>query len=248
MIRNLKVLGLALAAVFAFAAVTASAASAASFLTSTGPVTLTGTQNEEGENGQFNNSLTAFGNKVICKGATYAGHKTAVTPHAFMASGESSTTITPDWESRTCTTIATGLEFPTTVDMNGCDFVFDLGETTTHETKTAYKVTVTEECPENGTIKVTVFGSAAKHTANEPFCVIDIHKQTDRGDIFAVDNGDGSINITGTVEHVVSNRTSPTGSILCGASEEANGIQHIKVHVTGHNEAGNPTSISLSHN
>jgi hypothetical protein len=138
-----------------------------------------------------------------------------------------------------------GLEFPTTVDMNGCDFEFDLLGTT--ETS-KYKVKATEECPTTETIKVTVFSNATKHTENKPFCVIDITKETNRGEgLVARDTGNGSFDITGTVENIKSDQESPTGSILCPKEETKTGILHIDVNVTGDTEVGTATTISLSH-
>jgi hypothetical protein len=254
MIRNLKILGLGLVAVFALSAVTASAASAqVGTITSTGPVTLTGTQT----GAKNENSLTAFGGVVTCANAKYTGHKTLTEAqtisglkHEAVPNDTSKVTITPHYGS--CITTQAGIEFPTTVDMNSCDFHFDLGVTIAAN---KYKVKAAEECvkkvPENPaleTIKITVFANAAKHTANEPFCVIDITKQTERGEtLAATDTLNGTIDITGTIEGIKADRESPTGSILCPKEETKTGILHIDATITGDNVGGAATTVSLSH-
>jgi hypothetical protein len=247
MIRNLKILGLGLVAVFALSAVTASAALAQNgLITSTGPVKLTGTQTGE----KFANSLTAFGGKVTCANAKYNGFKILTQKqteegktHELLASGSSNVTIVPNYGS--CITTQAGIEFPTTVDMNGCDFEFDLLGTISANN---YKIRATEECPAANTIKVTVFANAAKHTANEPFCIIDITKETNRGEtLVATDTLNGSIDVTGTINNIKSDRESPTGSILCPKEEDKLGILHIDVNITGDNSVNAATAISLSH-
>jgi len=248
MVRNLKVLGVALAAVFALSAVTASAALAqVGTITSTGPVkltgTLTGAKNE--------NSFTAFGGVLSCATAKYTGNKIltqaqteAGKTHELVPTDSSSVTVTPHYGS--CILTQAGIEFPTTVDMNGCDFELDFGVTTGVANK--YKVKTTEECPSTQTIKTTIFENATKHAENKPFCVIDITKETNRGEgLTATDTLNGSIDITGTVEGLKMDRESPTGSFLCPKEETKTGIWHFDINVTGDNAAGAATTISLSH-
>jgi hypothetical protein len=167
MIRNLKILGVALIAVFALSAVMASAALAQNgLLTSTGPVkltgTLTGAKNE--------NSLTAFGGVVTCSTTKYTGNKILTEAqtkegktHELLQSGSSNVTITPHFTG--CITTQAGIEFPMTIDMNGCDFEFDLGVTSAAN---KYKVKMTEECPTANTIKTTIFANATKHAETHP--------------------------------------------------------------------------------
>jgi hypothetical protein len=247
MVRKLKVLGVALAAVFALSAMTASAASAqVGTITSTGPVTLTGTQTGVPNE----NSLTVFGGVVTCANAKYTGHKVlteaqtiAGKTHERLPNDSSSVTITPHYGS--CITKQAGIEFPDTIDMNGCDFEFDLGVTISAN---KYKVKTTEECPSANTIKVTDFANAAKHTGNEPFCVIDITKETNRGEgLVATDTLNGTIDITGTIENIKAHKESPTGSILCPKEETNKGIWHFDLSFTGDNAVNAATTISLSH-
>jgi hypothetical protein len=247
MVRKLKILGVALAAVFALSAVTASAALAQiNMFTSTGPMKLTGAQTGI----KNENSLTVFGGVLTCANAKYNGFKTLTEAqtkegkvHELLPSGSSSVTIAPNYGS--CITTQSGLEFPATVDMNGCDFEFDLGSTIELN---KYKVKVTEECPFENTIKITAFSNATKHAANEPFCVKDITKVTNRGEgLTARDTQNGTIDITGTIENIEVQRESPTGSILCPKEEIKNGIWHFDLSFTGDNASGLTTTISLSH-
>jgi len=126
MIRNIKVLGLALVAVFAFSAIAASAASAQNGrITSTGPVTLDGT--EDGIN-----AFTGFGAKVECPNTVVTGHKTLTTKqteekltHELIPSGSSSFTLTLDLPAN-CNAVEAGTNHRTTVTLNGCDFDIEI--------------------------------------------------------------------------------------------------------------------------
>jgi hypothetical protein len=247
MVRNLKVLGLGLVAVFALSAVTASAALAQNgLLTSTGPVKLTGTPT----GAKNENSITKFGGVYTCANTKYTGNKILtqkqteeLKTHELLPNGSSSVTVTPHFGS--CISTQAGIEFPTTIDMNGCDLEFDLGVTIAVN---KYKVKATEECPSTQTIKITVFANATKHAENVPFCVIDITKETNRGEaLTATDTLNGTVDITGTIEGLKADRESPTGSILCPKEETKVGILHIDISITGDNAAGAATTISLSH-
>lgn len=234
MTRNLKVLGLALMAAFAFSAVAASAASAQQgTLTSDGPVTLTGT-----ETGENTNLLTAFGLTVKCPGSTYGGHKVGSTT-AFLPSGSTTATLTPKYIN--CVSGA----FPVTVDMNGCDYVVHLGETTGGVAGT-YGVTFDVVCTAPNVIKVTAFTNAADHTAGKPFCTLEVKAQTGLKGAHATDTGNGHIDLTGTVEGIHIAR-SGSHVVLCPASTIATGKLDLDVTVAGHNEAKGATGISLSH-
>ena len=129
MTLNLKALGLALVAVFALSAVAASAASAQQgTLTSTGPVTLTAT-----ETGAAQNWFEAFGARVECPGSTINGHKVATTPHVPIPVPATQATLTPKWLETVgglpnCK--VPGLGLTATIDMNGCDFVASINQTT----------------------------------------------------------------------------------------------------------------------
>jgi hypothetical protein len=104
MIRNLKVLGVAFAAVLALSAVAATAASAEGKVTCTSyPCTLTGTSPLE------NDVFNTEGGKVECKAAF----------HSLISEASSSLTVTPTY------TECRAFGFVNaTVNMNGCDYLF----------------------------------------------------------------------------------------------------------------------------
>jgi hypothetical protein len=170
MIRNLKVLGLALVAVFAMSALAASAASAqgvqGEFTTSNGTAqTLIGT--ETGAAGSGANALTALGAKVECPGSTLTGHKFNVTPHVAIPNKETTATITPHYKNCAAFNPAS---HPATVTMNGCDYVLHLGVTTGGVAGT-YGATVDIVCPAGKVIEVHVYNNVA-HT--ELLCTIKV--------------------------------------------------------------------------
>lgn len=129
MIRNLKVLGLAVAAVLALTALAASAASAAEFHGEEGNLTLSGTQTTI-------NVFRTDAGEVTCKKASFSGTTTAATV--------TSVTVTPSYSE--CHAIFFGLTVNVTVDVNGCAYIIGANG---H---------VTLECPENKHIEVTAPG------------------------------------------------------------------------------------------
>jgi len=106
MIRNFKVLGLALVAAFAMSAVVASAASA-DFRSESDHTIITGTQGVP-------NTFTVTAGTTHCGTATFEGTSTETT--------SSSITITPTYEN--CRITNFGVEtVNATVDMNGCHYL-----------------------------------------------------------------------------------------------------------------------------
>ncbi|MEX2081372.1 MAG: hypothetical protein WEC33_07120 [Dehalococcoidia bacterium] len=237
MIRNLKALGLAMAAAFAFSAIAASGASAQQgVLTSDGPVTLTATENKEGLN-----ALTSFEGKTECPGSTYTGHKFDVTPHELIPNQATTATLTPHYKQADCISEdAGGTVRSSTVHMNGCDYVFHLGETTGGEH--TYGVTADVVCPKDKHIQVTV------HTDQEhgPFtrvCTVTVGPQTGlKGAHVTTDTANHDLDIKGTFTDIA-----VTKSGLCGHAEEAKGEFHIDATVTGHNAEGKATGITVTH-
>lgn len=236
MIRNLKVLGLALVAVFAMAAMSASAASAANGkLTSTGPVTLDGT--ELAETGDTN-ALTAFGQTVECPGTEFFGHKYNVTPHELIPNGAETVTITPTYDN--CHTVAGN---KATVHMNECDFVLHIGETT--GTGDTYGVSADLVCPAGHEVDLEIFLSA--NNENTKLCTVTLgttggHNQGLTGP-HLTDETNGHVRITGTFEKVTA-----VESGLCGSSETTEGKYDVAMTFTGTNNFKESTAISLSHN
>jgi hypothetical protein len=243
MTRNLKALGLALVAVFALGAVVASAASAqVGTLTSTGPVTLIGTQTGAASA----NQLTAFGGTTQCANVKYTGHKYNVTPHTFIPNDVSTFTVTPHFG--TCTSKIGATSFPATVHMNNCDFVFHLEGTTPGVDTYTVKSTIEGGPPSPCFIDVTVFATAAKHTAGESFCNLLITPNA-AGYLgpHATDTTNGKVDFSGEITGLTVDKESPTGSILC--PEETTNAGKLSQDITfeGKNEGGIATSISLSH-
>lgn len=215
MTRKLKALCHALAVISAFSAVAATVASAQQgVLTSDGPVTLTGTQTGEGEpvtlvgtqtGAAGSNALTAFGGKTECVNAIYTGHEVGSTTNP-IPSGSSAATVTPHYGP------CVSLGFPSTVDMNGCDYVLDLEGT---NGKGGYGVKATVFCPEEKDITITIFTSSTKHTEGKSFCHITITEGALGYAGLEAKNTGGHIGITGTITGITAHKKSPTGSILC---------------------------------
>lgn len=157
--RNLKALGLALAAVVAMSAMAPLPAHAQlqGALTSDGPVTLVAT-----ETGESSNGFLAFGDSIRCPGSIYTGHKYNSTPHELIPSGSTTITITPHYSFEKCRT--TNANLPVTIFMNGCDFVLHIGTTTGKAGQHLYAATTDVVCPAEKTIQLTVFTSSAHST------------------------------------------------------------------------------------
>jgi hypothetical protein len=240
MIRNLKVLGVALAAVFALSAVAAAAASAqVGTFTSTGPWTLTATENA----GQLN-GITAFGlDPGLCPGSTYTFHKLNETPHKFIPNDVSQVTVTPHYKQPCITQPG---NFPTTIDMNDCDYAITLGTTTA--TGNQYNTTFHVVCQGTNQITTTIFTNATKHAENKPFCKLHMGTQSNLTGATAKDNLNGTIQINGTIKGVTMQRTNGgEDPLLCAASQTTQAELHINITASGKNEIGSATSVSLSH-
>jgi hypothetical protein len=119
MIRNLKVLGLALVAMLAMTAVAASAASADDLTSETSPVTLTGKQAGLGD------VFTTTAGTVKCKEVNYTATNVA-TPTTTVNAVPSYPEKTTSGEQN-----CTGFGFPATVATNGCTYRFTIGGATT---------------------------------------------------------------------------------------------------------------------
>jgi hypothetical protein len=257
MIRNLKVLGLALMAVFAMAAVTASAASAQNALiTSDGPVTLT-----LEETGTEANRLTAFGAFTECPGSKYTGHlvtteaQTSGKRHSEAAIGKNlipvpatTATITPHYKQPCKGSLGTVM----TIDMNGCDYVLHSGPTTGVQPPegATYETTMDIVCPPNKTITMTIWLSAAAHTSEPlaPKCILHIGEQKGLKGAHLTDTKltDGHIELTGEIVGLIMKQT--RNSILCPAGTETKEAKlDLDLTIKGHNSLGEPTGISLSH-
>jgi hypothetical protein len=255
MIRNLKTLGLALVAVFAMSALAASAASAQQGkLTSDGPVTLDASIMPPVEGGDTN-ALTAFGGtRVECNGVRYTGHKYNVTPHALIENGATQVTITPHYHfnNATCNTEAFGFTFPTTIDMNGCDYEFDLGGTSPPGAINNWDVGATVRCPAGADITLTVYTPGSNHLkVSEAWCGTRV---TEKAPPFqytglkASNLAGGKVRITGTIKGIEVHKEDlahANGLFPCPVQTDPAAELHIDVKVEG-TVNGAPTPISIS--
>jgi len=241
MIRNLKVLGLALVAVFALSAAAASMASAApAKITSTGPVTLDGT--EDGLN-----AFTGFGGKVECPGTIATGHKTLTTKqteekltHELIPSGSTSFTLTLDLPA-TCTTVEGEASHRTTVTMNGCDFDIELLEPTLEGT---FGTKSTLVCPPEKDIQIEVYPFAGSELGGI-VCTITVKPQSAEG-VHLVNKETPEkkwdLTATGTYQNFVSTR-SGSG---CATAEDKESKLHVNLTVKGTNSLKEPTDVTVS--
>jgi hypothetical protein len=245
MIRNLKVLGLALVAVFALTAVAASVASAQNgTITSSGPVTLTATETA----GKVN-ALTGFGLEVKCPDSVYTLHKLNETPHKFIPNDVSQMTITPHYNQLNHNCRANPGNFPVTVDMNGCDYALTLGPTVVGGSD-EYSTNVHIVCPQQPTVKqitVKAYTTEVKETEGKPFCTLHIGTQENKTGAIAKDLTNGTIELKGQVTGITVQRTNDEDPLLCAAQQITNASFDINAIASGKNEAGNATSVSLSH-
>lgn len=216
--RNLKTLGMALAAILAIGAVGASGAAAQEgMLTSDGPVTLTGVEAEGGLN-----AYTAFGGQIECPGSTGTGHKVGATPHEFIESGATAITLT----AQLANCEASGGE-ARTVDANGCDAVVR-DAVTAGEGEGTYTGVGDLVCPANEEIQIT--GGS---------CTISIPPQTGLTGLHATNEAGGKIRISGTIHSIT--------ATACGFLHTSEAQQHVDLVISGHNELGEATGIEISH-
>jgi hypothetical protein len=226
MIRNLKMLGIALVAVFAMSASAASAASQG-ILTSDGPVSLTGTESEEGFLITFSPTL-----KYYCH-THYVIGGVNMTPHGFTSTPVKTLTIAPQFSE--CEMDNGGTETPATFTMNGCDFVLHIGEGEAGK----YGTTLDFVCPAGKEIEFHAYSNATHATT---ICTFKLSAQTGISGA-TVSNGGGGIKLGGTFGGIHDVKT----GILCGGTSESNSVQlDVGGLITGKNEGGAATEISLT--
>jgi hypothetical protein len=236
MTRNLKALGLA---VLAICTMSASAASAQQGkLTSDGPVTL---HIKENPPPAVNAPVVAFGAETKCPSSSYTGHRYNVTPHSRIESGATTVTVTPHYSQSECTSSG----FSSTIDMNGCDYVFHIGSTTGGVAGT-YGVTADVVCPVGGHIVVTVWNGQTHVAPAFIVCTVTVKPQTGLiGPHLTNQAGGQHVLMRGTFNNVHVTRSGPcTGGPTQTTTE---GQIHIDATISGTNEAGGATAISISH-
>ena len=236
MIRNLKVLGLALVAMLALGVVGASGAMAAN---GTVKIGATGDGNLDGI--QINNNVFTVGGgrTVVCETVTFT---------ASMAAASSTVEkIIPKYEK--CTSTLAGVKVPATVTPNGCTYTVHLGETTGVEDQ--YSGTADVVCPEGKLIEVHVYKEGtlpANHKPENQLCGYTIGSQAGLGsgtvtNITTSTPKDLEINLN----LVKINYTRTLGTIPnCGAAA-AQATLSGKLTITGSTTPGVATDIILSH-
>lgn len=251
MIRNVKALGLALMAVFAFSALSASAASAQQGkLTSDGSVTLTGTEvGEAVNNNYFQNGL----GKVTCPGSTYTGHRvlthtqtTEGKTHERLQSGDTTATITPHYATKCFAHIAVLGTRPVTVTPNGCDFVFHIGQTTPAENKEGtYGVVAALVCPPEKDIEVHVYKSGSvEHPAGDSICTITIKPQEgiEGAHLKHTTGAPHDFDLIGTFTNIHEEHT----GTLCGTGTSGEAKLATNLTIDGLNSAGGSTEVTIT--
>jgi hypothetical protein len=239
MIRNIKALGLAFAAMLCMGAVAASAASAQTqgVLTSDGPVTLTGENTGEG----FDNAFTSQAGNVTCTEGTYTGHK--VGGEELLESGETTATITPKYVKCQAHTFFNLITLPATVTMNGCDYVFHVGDKTGEHT---YGVSADLVCPSGKHVDIHVYEGEGDETHSEnEVCAVSIEPQNSLSgeDTHLTHTTEGDdIDLTGSFENIQSEYE---GS-ACGEGTDNEAELHTDVTIEGHNAEGGDTGVTIT--
>lgn len=214
MIRNLKVLGLALVAVFALSAVAASMASAAEFSAESVPVTLTGTT----ESGVVEKFKTTAGS-VECHGEYEGTMATKPTTTVSIAVKGGS------YEN------CTALGFPgSTIHMNGCTYLFHITPATNPPTGSVDIV-----CPKEKEITVTAISAGTSK------CVIHVPPQTDLTTVRYSTIGAGAtreITAIAEISGLKYTHTPGTGLGKCTEGSATNGSYEGKATLTGEVDGG----------
>ncbi len=232
MIHNLKALGLALVATFALSAMAASAASAQQgVLTSDGPVTL-----DMFETGAGQNATTMFGEKIECAGTIYTGHQYNVTPHMPIPGPTTTITVTPHYNNANCT----AFPGPTkaTITMNGCDFVFHIGNTVAAD---RYALFADIVCPAGQKIEKHVY--LAPNNEEASWCTYTIGPQAGLpgGRLTTTTNGAEDVDIVGAFKSIHVEKHG-----LCGAGTTNFGEWDVDLTVKGTGPGGMPTGITVT--
>jgi hypothetical protein len=229
--RKFKALALALAAIFALSGIMASVAMAEGegTITSDGRVSLVGT-NVAGTETTFR----AFGMETQCT-IKYTIGNLKETPHKFVTPPVARVTVKADTiKCKSKIGESTGL--PTTVTGNKCDFtrVFPLLK------PGKWKMKSSIGCEAAESIEFHVYSSSA-HTTS--ICTVKVPPQENLEGGTAENISGGKITFGGTFTGIKATKT----GILCGGTAEtSSGEEEADVEVSGTNEAGGATEVSLS--
>lgn len=233
--RNLKVLGLALVAVFAMTAVLASAAQAQVKATvGASPAILTGEVIEHPTIGKSQTFTLSGGQKLSCEEVKATG---------TVLNGATSITASPTYSK--CKAVIGTETHLVTVTMNGCDYLFHGG---VEVSGTTFKeVEVDLVCPEGKEVEIHVYKSATTET--EELCTYKVHSFVGNKGNETHNEGTGSTNdvtITTSAENVATTRT---GSLLCGAASTVakyTGSTTVKAFEDLEGSEGKQVSLTLS--
>jgi hypothetical protein len=238
-IRNLKVLGLALAAVFAMSALTASAASAQTTIGKLTVASGTSATLDGTETGV--NRITAFGGFVECFASTVSGGKYRTTPHQSVPAGASEITLTPNWVN--CTAVDGLGSHKATVTMKTCDYEARIGETTGGVANT-YGLSIGVKCDGFGdTIQIDVYAFSGSELGGIQ-CTVKIKAQEDlTGAHLTTDTVNDDLSITGEITNIHAER-SGSG---CATETTAFATQDIGLTVKGTDGSGNNVGITVTH-
>jgi hypothetical protein len=218
MVRNFKVLGIAVIAMFAMSAVMASMASADKFKAESAPVTYTGNQEEQ-------NVFTTTAGTVKCTTTTFKG-TVAVTE-------TSEASVAPTYAG------CTAFGFPAHIDVNGCTFLLKIGAATTGTADVVcpagQEITVTATTSSvNSTLKCTVHVPAQTNLGTVTY------SNTGAG---ATREVLVAVNLAGNVKY---SHTAGTGLGACTSGSAATGSYKGSVKVTGENAGGTHVGVFVS--
>jgi hypothetical protein len=243
MIRGLKVF---LPALIAVCAVNAAAASMAAAqltqgeLTSVGSVRYTGTD-EEGKD-----RWTAFGLRSECHGH-YEGGKQNETEEVSAGkfrhkpTGDALTTLTIAPTYSSCSGVIGETVAPSTVTMNGCDYLLHL-RTTDAANPGWYKVDTDIVCPAEKEIEMHVYTSSA-HSST--ICTVKVKAQTGLQGGLVTNAAGGKVTLKGPITGI---HVTKTGVLCGGTATTTEGVLDIKAILEGINEAKETREISISEN
>jgi hypothetical protein len=192
MIRNLKALGLALAAVFALSAVSASSAMAvtapsASFVAAEYPVSYTGTQDGANHAVTFNGGVGV----VTCTSSHFDAIGTFAKSTTYVS-------LTPTYSG--CNTVMGADKVnPTTVTHNGCIYSYTVHEEVFGSMGDEWKGDLDLECPVGVSgIEIHIWDTEAKHENKEATkCTFLVKPQTIKGVVYRNETANGDVTIEG---------------------------------------------------
>ncbi len=244
MTHDLKVLGLALIATVAMTWTVASSAfglEEQGTLTSDGPVTLDGT-----ELAGKTNALTAFGARTECPGSRITGNKTlteaqteAGKKHERISGFTTSMTVSWDPAQENCKTIDGSGTHKSTVTLNGCDLDVSIGLSFPGF---PVGVRVDPVCPAEKDIQVDVYAFSGSELGGIQ-CTITVKPQTGlTGPTLTTNSEADDVTMEGTLTSVVVSRS----GAACATEESTSGEWHFNTTLTGTNEAGETTGVTVT--